>query len=310
MKLSIRQALTGPIASIRTPFNRDGSIDFHGVRRMIGYNLAAGSKVALLTAGDSHFSLLSDEEIRQLNTVMVEHTAGRALTVACDWEFATPQAVEFAKYCAEIGADILMARPPDWASSATQETLVEHYTRIAEEIPLMLVTNIFQLRPAAFGLETVRELMRRDINIVAIKEDLTGDFACQVALLTHSRWAVFSGGGLRNFLNMFPYGCDGFMDRHMNFAPHISRRFWKAVQDRNREAVREVIQMVELPLEEFMATFPGGRDAVVHGLLELADIAGRWRRAPYHSLTDQEMGKLKRFVEETRLRISCWQTAL
>jgi hypothetical protein len=59
-----------------------------------------------------------------------------------------------------------------------------------------------------------------------------------------------------------------------------------------------------------MATFPGGRDAVVHGLLELADIAGRWRCAPYHSLTDQEMGKLKRFVEETHLPISCWQTAL
>src|SRR5688572_18631736 len=95
----VRAALTGPIASIRTPFNRDGSIDFDGVRRVIDFHIQAGCKASLLTAGDSHFHCLTDGEIAQVNRVVVEHTAGRALTVACDWEFATPQAVEFAKYC-------------------------------------------------------------------------------------------------------------------------------------------------------------------------------------------------------------------
>ena len=50
----VRAALTGPIASIRTPFSRDGSIDYDGLRRMIDFDLEAGSKVSLLTAGDSH----------------------------------------------------------------------------------------------------------------------------------------------------------------------------------------------------------------------------------------------------------------
>jgi len=297
----VRAALTGPIASIRTPFNRDGSIDFDGVRRMIDFHLKAGCKVSLLTAGDSHFHCLTDDEIAQLNRVMVEHTAGRALTVACDWEFATPQALKFARYCTDLGADILMARPADWAGSATSELLIEHYATLAERIPLMFVNNIFGGRSAKFALETTKALLARVPNMIAMKEDMTGNVGRKSCLLVHDRWAVFSGGGLRNHLDMHLYGCDGLMDRHMNFAPQVSHRYWKAIQRNDLAAARTVIRDIEVPLEDFMGAFPGGRDAAVHGLIELIGIAGRWRRKPYHSLTDTEMKKLKAFAKRMDL---------
>jgi 4-hydroxy-tetrahydrodipicolinate synthase len=297
----VRQALTGPIASIRTPFRRDGAIDYPGVRRMIDFHLQAGGRVSLLTAGDSHFHCLTDDEIAQLNRVVVEHTAGRALTVACDWEFATPQAVRFAAYCADLGADILMARPPDWAESATADALVEHYARLAKRMPIMLVTNLFLGRSDKFTLNTLTALRDRVPNILALKEDLQDKIARRICLLAHGRWAMFSGGGLRKHLDMHAYGCDGFMDRHMNFAPAVSFRYWNALQKGDLAAARKVIADVELPLEDFLGAFPGGRDAAVHGLIELAGIAGRWRRKPYHSLTDAEMRKLKSFVKRMGL---------
>ena len=297
----VREALTGPIGSIRTPFNRDGSIDFSGVKRMIDFLLEAGAKTTLLTAGDSHFACMSDEEIAQINRVAVEHTAGRALMVACDWEFATPQAVAFARQCADLGADILMTRPPDWANSATGDSLVAHYAAVAEHIPVMVVTNIFHARSAAFGLEVLGALRDRVPNILALKEDLQDDFARRACLLVHDRWAVFAGGGLRNYLNAHPYGCDGFMDRHMNFAPHVSRRFWDAIRREDPAGARAVIRDIEVPLEDFLATFAGGRDAAVHGLIELAGVAGRWRRPPSYSLSDGEMTKLKAFVRRMNL---------
>ena len=297
----IRQALTGPIASVRTPFNRDGSIDFDGVRRVIDFNLDAGSKATLVTAGDSHFTCMSDEEKAAVNRVAIEHTAGRALVVACDWEFATPQAVDCARTCADLGADMIMVRPPDWANSCTVDTLVEHYAAVAEIMPVMLVTNLFKERPTAFALDTIARVRDTVPNVRALKDDLQGDFARKACLLVHTSWAILSGGGLRNHMNMHPYGCDGFMDRHMNFAPRISHRYWDAVRAGALGQARSVIQDIEIPLEDFMGTFPGGRDAAMHGLLEIVEIAGRWRRPPYHSLTDKEMVCLKDFVNEMGL---------
>ena len=39
----MRARLSGPMPSLKTPFNRDGSIDFSGLRNLIDFNLAAAS---------------------------------------------------------------------------------------------------------------------------------------------------------------------------------------------------------------------------------------------------------------------------
>ena len=57
---TVRAALTGPIASVRTPFDREGDIDFSALRRIIDFDIEAGSKAVVLTAGDSHYFALSD----------------------------------------------------------------------------------------------------------------------------------------------------------------------------------------------------------------------------------------------------------
>jgi len=40
---------------------------------------------------------------------------------------------------------------------------------------------------------------------------------------------------------------------------------------------------------------------VIHGCYELVGIASRWRRPPYHSMTDQEMERLTEFLRERGL---------
>jgi len=46
----IRKALTGPVPSISTPFKKDGDIDYDGLRNMVDFDIAAGSKTIMLTA--------------------------------------------------------------------------------------------------------------------------------------------------------------------------------------------------------------------------------------------------------------------
>ena len=157
-RAEVREALTGPVASLSTPFTRDGDVDYAGLRKLIDGNLAGGSKSALLTYGASLYTLLSDDEIAEVTRVVADQTGKRGLTVAADGGWWSGKTVEFARYCREVGADVLMVKPPIWGGSVTMDTLVAHYQEIAAEIPVMLVTNIWAADPAQ-GLKTIQVLL-------------------------------------------------------------------------------------------------------------------------------------------------------
>lgn len=289
----LRQSMTGSVSSVRTPFRRDGAIDFDGLRRAIDFNIAAGSRTMLLTAGDSHYFALSDDEIAEVTRVTVEHTARRALVVAADRHFNTGQALAFADYCREIGADMLMLMPPDWAASCTPETLAAHYAIVSEKIPVMLVTNIFIPRGEAFGLAVVEHTLETAPGVVAIKDDMLGTFARKMALRVHDRWAVISGGQKQNHLDLHPYGCDGYLSTFITFKPDVARRYWEAITRNDITAAVALIRDFDLPFFKIIQRQPGGFDAGIHGVLELSGICERWRRPPYYSLSDPQMEKLE-----------------
>jgi hypothetical protein len=63
----------------------------------------------------------------------------------------------------------------------------------------------------------------------------------------------------------------------------------------------EVVRKYDVPYFDFTSALPGGFDAGLHGAMELFGIAGRWRRPPYHSLTDEEMARLAGFFRDLSL---------
>jgi 4-hydroxy-tetrahydrodipicolinate synthase len=291
-----RHALTGPIASVSTPFTRDGEIDFAGLARFIDTVIAGGSRTVLLTYGDSLYSLLTDDEVAEVTKFTVDHTAGRALVVAADRMWWTGKTVEFGAYCRDIGADMLMVLPPDWCQGATNETLVEHYRPVAEKIPVMLVTNFMLKWPITRSVDLLRRLRDGVPGIMAVKDDVCGELGRHLGLEVHDRWAVFASGTKQIVLNNVPFGCDGYLSSFIYFHPSVAHAFWRAATTRDDVAVRRIIAEVDIPFWEFMVSFPGSFDAVVHGILEAKGIAGRWRRSPYYSLSDAEMERVRAFL--------------
>lgn len=278
--------------SLKTPFNRDGSIDFNGLRNLIDFNLAAGAQTLMLTAGDSHYVALSEREIAEVTRVTIQHNAGRALVIAADRYYNTTQAVEFAHFARETGADLLMVMPPDWGGSCTPSSLAEHYRTVAEVMPVMLVSNVFIARGPKFGLDTLKLVLGATDKVVAIKDDLCGEFARKMSLLVHDRWAVVSGGQKQNHLNNHPYGCDGYLSTFISINPEIAHAYWQAISTNNLPETRRIIRDYDHPFFELVMGLPGGFNAGIQAMLELKGIAQRWRRKPYHSLTDQEMESL------------------
>ena len=99
------------------------------------------------------------------------------MVIAADRQWWTDKEIEFAKYTASVGADLLMVLPPPTGQgSCTIETFVEHYAAVAEHIPVMVVTNVFANAPD-LGLKTLEVLRDQVEGVVAIKDDIVGAFA-------------------------------------------------------------------------------------------------------------------------------------
>jgi 4-hydroxy-tetrahydrodipicolinate synthase len=290
----VRSSLSGPVTSVHPCFHEDGSLDFDGLRTEIDHNVAAGSGTMLLTYGDSLHSLITDAEVAEVLKVVVEHTARRAMVVAADRQWWTGKEIEFADFALAAGADVLMVLPPHWGGSVTHDSLVEHYRAVSEHAPVMLVTALFAAQQA-LGLRVIETLVDQVPNIVAIKDDVLGPFARKMALLTHERWAVISGGLKQNHLDIHPYGCDGYMSDYLHFMPEVPKAYWRRIEARDLVGAAQLIATYENPWVEFGEGLSGGFDAMYHGAQEVFGIAGRWRRQPYGSPSAAEMEQLRAF---------------
>lgn len=287
-----KHAFTGPLASVSTPFQQDGAIDFKGLDNFVEHVIAAGSRSVVLTYGDSLYSLLTDDEIAGVTQRVVARTGKRALVVAADRIWWTGRTLEFARYCRSIGADILMVLPPDWCMGCTVASLVEHFGRIAREIPVMIVTNFLSKWPLPRSVELIRRLRDEVPGVVAVKDDVGGELGRQLGLLVSGRWAIFASGTKRAVLNNVPFGCDGYLSSFIYLKPDIAHAFWRAVVASDNAAIRTIIAEVDVPFWNHLENVPGSFDAAVHAMLELLGLAPRWRRPPYHSFTDEEMEQL------------------
>ena len=297
----LRSLLIGPVTSLHTPFTRDGEIDYSGLRGLVDRGIDSGSTTMMLTYGDSLFSLLTDSEVAEVTKVVAEQTAGRAAVIAADRIWWTGKTVSFAQYAREVGADLLMVLPPDWAGSCTVETFVAHYAAAAAEIPVMVVTNVFN-RSHAMGLEVLRRLRDEVPGVVAIKDDLVGTFARKMAVLLHGHWAIISGGQKENHFDLVHYGCDGYLSTMVTFAPQVTQAYWQAVQTDDWDGAARIIREYDMPYFEYVLKVVGSFDAALHGTYELFGLAERWRRPPYHSLTDEQMEELSQALADMNLR--------
>lgn len=299
----VRHALTGPVMSLCTPFTAEDEIDFRGVASILDFAIEGGSKTIILTYGDSLYSVLTEEEIAELVRFVVEHTNGRAMVVAASGFWHTRKVTEFVEYSRTVGADLLMVRPPDWAHSCSVDSIVEYFSGISRHMPLMLVTNFLGAEFSGAGrphyLEVLRRLKDEVDGIYAVKDDLGGDFLRRMCLTVHDTWAVMVSGTKREVVSAVPFGCDGYMSVSILFNPSIARSFWQAVENNDNPTIRRICTEFDIPFNDFATQYGcANGDNVIHGLLEIKGLAGRWKRKPYASLTDEEMAEVADYFRE------------
>ncbi|MDQ0576433.1 dihydrodipicolinate synthase family protein [Agromyces albus] len=117
------------------------------------------------------YSSLTDEERRNVIKVAVEAVGGRGLVVAGVHGVGWHQAVKWAEYAKEDGADGVLLLPPT-IYRANRAEVIEHYSRVNEVgLPIMLYNNPIDTK-VDLTPDLVAELAQLE-NVVAIKEFTT-----------------------------------------------------------------------------------------------------------------------------------------
>ena len=274
-----RTRLDGPILSFPTPYRADGAVDYGAVRRVIEQGVRAGVRVVTLTRGNNHYDWLTWQEIRDLTRTMVETVAGRALTIAATGGWPTMQAVEYARYAADVGADAVQVNPPAEGSDAS---LAEHFRAVARAGGRPVVIHS---QPSMALLRKLAEIE----NVVAIKEEFTTDYTVPIYAEFGDRFAIFAGGTKARLLAYRPYGMHAYYSAFATFAPRIAMRFWKAVTSADTKTASDMVLQYDVPFFQRWS----------HGFwlatLECFGLATRHLRAPRVSFTEQEMKDVATF---------------
>ena len=276
----IKTLLEGPVNSIPTPFLPSGEIDREGVANIIETGITGGSQVSLLTSGDSQFDFLSDDEVAQLTRLLGDRVDGRALTVAATRRWPDAKAVQFAEYCRDAGAELLMVLPSD---QTQPQGKIAHYRKIAAVMPVMLV---------GYPDYEILDALLDTPNICTFKEDGSLEYAKAATHRYGDHWKFMTGGGLWRNYTQWPFGVSAFFCYPSSFAPHIAQAWWQAFQDRDARAAEAIIAGIETPFWGIADDVAGGGQAVWRTALELNGIAARHLRAPALSATKEKVEKV------------------
>lgn len=162
--------LRGVLTALATPFNQDGDIDFHILKRLVDRSVNSGVGGVVAAGSTGEVGALTVPERLKLVETVVEHTAGRVPVIAQTGATSTSLAIRLSLAAQETGADVLMLVTPYYEPISLEETVA--YIKdvaAAVDLPIMLY-NI----PGATGVNldpaTVRSLASEVDNIRYIKD--------------------------------------------------------------------------------------------------------------------------------------------
>lgn len=295
---AVREALSCPVPSITPQFYRSGEIDWRSLGNVIENCMAGGAKALLVTAGDSLLTILTDQETMELNRFVAKVANKKAMVIACSKFWCHRQMVEYAEICQQYGCDIVIPFYPDWAQSLDTDALTTCYREIGAIMPTMLLTNLCNGRGIPLK---ILEVLTSDDGIVALKDDMVAPYGKAALTRTREKFAFLQGGRASNYMDVAPFGADGYLSVYSRVYSAISSRFWAAYHNGDMKAAVELVERYDSAFFDMVNENGMHFSAAIQGMYEIAGLGQRWRRAPYSSLTDTQMQILYQFLAERGL---------
>ncbi len=248
--------IAGSIVALVTPMQDDGRVDHAALCRLIDWHIAEGTQCICVVGTTGESPTVTFDEHFEVIRVAVKHAAGRIPIMAGTGGNSTAEAIELARYAAEVGANCTLSVVP-YYNKPSQEGIYRHFKTIAEavDIPMMLY-NVPGRTVADMQPETALRLAQVP-GVIGIKE-ASGDIerACRLLRDAPKGFAVCSGDD-GTAVAMMLLGGHGNISVTANVAPRLMRELCDAaLAGRARDAAAIHLKLLALHAALFVEPSP------------------------------------------------------
>ena len=213
-----------------TPFNEDLTIDWHSLRKCIDFSVDNGAHGIVLPVNASEGPFLTDAERKEVLKTGIEVVAGAVPVIGGVSGASTVISIELTKNAASLGADAVMAMPPNGAGGST---VWDHYAAIAEagQLPVWIQNNKPPAGPVVPTNQMVK-LLKGVEHVDYVKEESYLPGQVMTELLKKAEGAVkglMGGMGGRYLVDEFRRGSCGTMPAGHITDAHV--KLWNALEN-------------------------------------------------------------------------------
>ena len=292
-----KQNLNGIFLPINTPFLKDESIDWDGLKRNMGFYAKSKARGFLvLGSNGENKSLDEDEKLKILETVLQYKAPHQKVITACFVE-STRQALRFINKVESMEINYFNLLPPFYfRSRMTDEVLAKYFTECADgSLKPVLLYNAPKFSGVTLSLELVVKLSGHR-NIAGIKDSASSGIEKFIEAVPDD-FVVMAGS--INFL--FPAvlsGAVGGVISMANYFPDLTHQLYLLGKEKNIEEGEKL----HLRLSDLNKKISGTYGvAGVKAAMDLMGLVGGLPRKPLLGLKETEKEKLRKDLEEAGL---------
>jgi len=192
-----QDALRGIFPIIYTAFFEDGRIDERGERRIVDFQIDAGTHGLAACGGASETGKMTLDERKWLLELCAEQTSGRVPLIMGCTAATTDESIELVRHGAAHGVraafGLLPGAQAQLKGGELADALHRHYLALGEASPIpIMVQEVSNPIPA----EVIVELFERCPNVRYVKEEApdAGRRTTRLLELSGGRLGIFTGG--------------------------------------------------------------------------------------------------------------------
>lgn len=304
IKQKFIQKVKGPVFTLPTPFQKDGLVDYDSLEKYVIFLIDKGVRTLAVSVGTSRFDILTIEEMKRVNELVVKTAKGKAITiVTTPTNGPTHQSIEFAQHAESIGADGILVVFPD--RFFTEDAVYHFFEDIAQTCSVGVLIHEMPMRPGRSDLASkvhyspdLIERISRIENVVGMKEE-SEDKALeyQYNRRFNGDFLVIGCAGMRAFLLDYQWGQQAYLVAIGHFAPEIDLEFYSALTQGNYERARQIVFEIEGPF--FDEAVKMGWQVALKEAMECAGLMKAWQRKPMVRLEMSQRKKISRILSDT-----------
>lgn len=282
----------GVFPAVITPFDKDEEVNKPKMREFLDFVIEGGVHGIFLLGTNGEGPMLTLEEKKVLMELAVDHIDGSVPIIAGTNTNSTKESIELGRYAEKVGIDAIQAVIPFYFPMS-EESLLDHYNRIAESIDIPLLIYSFPARTGnEIKVKTLSKLTENP-NIKGIK-DSSGDVAWYYQAIENIKekredFIFFSGNDmlLYNYLSL---GGDGGVSALANVFPGLVVKVYEEFKAGNLEKAKK---FQDKAMKARKAIDKGPYMAGVKGGLKARGMDFGELRSPLQSLGQEGIERLK-----------------